>query len=89
MISLARHRAFIIASRDAIQENEITPIDVHSVEWSDRSVPVQKRSGVVVNVYKRDTVRERTLVSWFYTHPIGRAFPVRWLRSGFSLDQQS
>ena len=49
MISLARHRAFIIALGHDI-ENEITPIDVHSVEWSDRSVPVQKRSGVVVNV---------------------------------------
>ena len=80
MISLARQRAYI-ASRDAIHENEITPIYVHSVEWSDRSVPVQKRSGIVVNVYKRDTVRNRYSVAGQAgsTHPIDKAFPGRWL----------
>ena len=53
-----------MALRDAA--HGIAPIHVHSVELSDRSVPVQKRtfSGPYVH-YKRDTIRnsESALVS--------------------------
>ena len=70
-----------MAHRDAAQENEITPIDVHSVEWSDRPVPVQKRSGVVVIITNAircttDTARAGQPGS---THSIDMAFPVLWL----------
>ena len=60
-----------MAHRDAAHENQITSIHIHSVEWSDRSEPVQKRtfSGPYVH-YKRDTVRnsESALVSLGSTH---------------------
>ena len=65
-----------MAHRDAAHENEITPIDVHSVEWSDRSVPVQKHSGVVVIITiaircTSDTARAGQHGS---THPIDKVF---------------
>ena len=71
-----------MAHRDAAHENQITSIHIHSVEWSDRSEPVQKRtfSGPYVH-YKRDTIRnsESALVSLGSTQSIDRAFPERWL----------
>ena len=65
-----------MAHRDAAHKNEITPKDVHSVEWSDRSVPVQKRSGVVVIITNAircasDTARTGQPGS---THPIDKVF---------------
>ena len=59
-----------MALRDAA--HEIAPIHVHSVEWSDRSVPVQKRtfSGPYVH-YKRDMIRKSV---WFLHSPMTRCF---------------
>ena len=63
-----------MALRDAA--HGIAPIHVHSVEWSDRSVPVQKRtfSGPYVH-YKRDTIRKRARWSvWVLHSPMTRFF---------------
>ena len=63
-----------MALRDAA--HEIAPIHVHSVEWSDPSVPVQKRtfSGPYVH-YKRDTIRKSACWSvWFLHSPMTRFF---------------
>ena len=63
-----------MALRDAARE--IAPIHVNSVEWSDRSVPVQKRtfSGPYVH-YKRDTIRKSAGWSvWFLHSPMTRFF---------------
>ena len=56
-----------MALRDAA--HEIAPIHVHSVEWSDRSVPVQKRTfyGPYVH-YKRDTIRKSAGWSVWFLH---------------------
>ena len=85
MISLARHRAFIASLGTQYTKNEITPIYVHSVEWSDRSVPVQKRSGVVViitNVIRcaTDTAPAGQPGS---THPIDKVFQCGGSVKGF------
>ena len=63
-----------MALRDAA--HEIASIHVHSVEWSDRSVLVQKRtfSGPYVH-YKRDTIRKSAGWSvWFLHSPMTRFF---------------
>ena len=52
-----------------------------SVEWSDRSVPVQKlTSGPYVH-YERNTIRnsESALASLVSAQPFDMAFLVRWL----------
>ena len=63
-----------MALRDAA--HEIAPIHVHSVEWSDCSVHVQKRtfSGPYVH-YKRDTIRKSARWSvWFLHSPMTTFF---------------
>ena len=77
-----------MALRDAAYE--IAPIHVHSVEWSDCSVPVQKRDfWCRCDHYKRDTVRssERAHAGQSKHSPLTRfskcmpfdKFPERWL----------
>ena len=71
-----------MALRDPAHENEITPIHVHSVEWSDRSVPVEKRtfwSLCSLQTQHDSQQRERGLVCLVSTQPFDMAFPVRWL----------
>ena len=66
-----------MALRDAA--HEIAPIQVHSVEWSDRSVPVQKRtfSGPYVH-NKRDTIRKSARWSvWFLHSPMTTCLAVQ------------
>ena len=86
MISLARHRAFIASLGTRYTKTNLR-LYVHSVEWSDRSVPVQKRSDVVViitNVIRcaTDTARAGQPGS---THPIDKVFQCSGSVKGFLL----
>ena len=56
-------------------ENEITPIYVCSVEWSDCSVSVQKYTFGSLSLLKRDTVRGSARWS-VHTQSIDKVFPV-------------
>ena len=62
-----------MAHRDAAHENQITPIHIHSVEWSDRSEPVQKLTFLVLmfitNATRFATVRARWSV-WVLHSPL-------------------
>ena len=58
-----------MALRDAA--HKIAPIHIHSVEWSDRSVPVQKRTFSCPYVhYKRDTIRKSARWSVWFLHSL-------------------
>ena len=60
-ISLRTLRSLVLTTFE-IGENEIAPIDVHSVEWSNRSVPVQNALFLVLIFIKNATrfARART-----------------------------
>ena len=67
-------------------ENEKTPIRVCSIEWSDCSVPVQKRDfwcrHLYLNAIRFAAARESARWS-VHTHPIDKVFPERCLLTNF------